>query len=72
MMNLFLEKSLNSRGTNGFEQHFPFAAKMETVITASCDDFCERFLTRNQDHKLQCYQKYVYFLYPSSLLPIRA
>ena len=42
-------------------QFFPFWDKMKTVIAASCDDFWENFLTRNQDHEFQFYQKYVYF-----------
>jgi len=29
---------------------FPFWAKIKTVNTASCDDFCKNFLSRNQDH----------------------
>ena len=29
---------------------FPFWAKMKTVITASCDDFCKNFRSRNQVH----------------------
>ena len=33
---------------------FPFWAKMKTVITASCDDFCENFLSRNQEHESCC------------------
>ena len=30
---------------------FSFWAKIKTVITATCDDFCKNFLTRNQDHQ---------------------
>ena len=32
----------------GFERHFPFWAQMKIIITASCDDFCMKFLSRNQ------------------------
>ena len=38
----------NSRGANGvLNAIFPFWAKMKIIITASCDDLCDNFLTRN-------------------------
>ena len=44
--------TLNSPGAIGvFNAIFPFWAKMKIVITASCDDFCKNFLSRNQVYK---------------------
>ena len=43
---------INSRVTNGvLNAIFPFWAKMKIVITASCDDLYDNFLTPNYDHK---------------------
>ena len=44
--------SFNSPGANGvLNAMFPFWAKLKIVITASCDDFCKNFLSRNQVYK---------------------
>ena len=39
---------------------FPFWAKMKTVIMASCDDFCKKFLSQSQVHELKFYVKNLY------------
>jgi len=42
----------NSPVPNGVSKAiFTFWAKIKTVITASCDDFCINFPTRNQDNQ---------------------
>ena len=45
--------TFNSRVPNVLSKaFFPFWAKMKIVITAPCDDFCKKFLSRNQHHEL--------------------
>ena len=48
-----VQKPFNSPGTIvQFLDIFPFWAKMKSVITASCDDFCKNFLSQSQVHEL--------------------
>ena len=42
-----IDKILTHEGQRVLSAIFPFWAKMKIVITASRDDFCENFLTRN-------------------------
>ena len=40
---------------------FPFWAKMIIIFMTSCDDFCENFLTENQDDEFLFYDEHLYF-----------
>ena len=50
---IFIFFKFNSPGTIVcWTDFFPFWAKMKTIIMASCDDFCKKFLSQSQVHEL--------------------